>query len=522
MFSPNLYCSPMHTINVIVKHTRNTSPARLTRLILLALAISLAPLSVSTTHAASKHVAAGLPPININDGFAELVKAVKPAVVTISITTDHGIVKNEQRFGRRPPELDDFFRRFFGDTPEWQSKPNSPKPDQKPTAAGSGFIVDSNGLVVTNHHVIEGADEIEIVLDDGTRYEATLKSHDQKTDLALLKIKADKPLPFVKFGDSDSAQVGDWVVAIGNPFGLGGTTTSGIISARGRDIQAGLLDDFIQIDAPINRGNSGGPLFNTKGEVIGVNSMIFSPNGGNVGIGFAIPASMASDVIAQLRDHGVVQRGFLGVHIQTVSQEISDSIGLEKPIGALVTQVVPESPAAKAGLESGDVILTYDGKEVTKMRDLPKLVALTKDQTRVKVKIWRNDKPRILRVTISNKKEEEIETAATEEETPKRSERSEFAKLGLSVSKLTRGNREQYGIEAETNGVVITAVDSGSTAARRGLGEGDVITRIDNRQINSVTGMKTALKAARKAKKKSVLLLVARNGNARFLVLPLG
>ena len=220
--------------------------------------------------------------------------------------------------------------------------------ERKTTAVGSGFVVDPNGLVVTNYHVIESADEIEVVFDDGTRIPATLKGTDEKTDLALLEIHTDEPLPYVVFGDSDEAQVGDWVIAIGNPFGLGGTTTSGIISARGRDIRSGPLDDFIQIDASINRGNSGGPLFNTRGEVIGVNSAIYSPNGGSVGIGFAIPASMANNVVAQLQTNGAVQRGFLGVHIQSVSEEIADSLGLEGSSGALVTEVMADSPAEKS------------------------------------------------------------------------------------------------------------------------------------------------------------------------------
>ncbi len=390
----------MHTQFVSIRTTTKAAPL-VVALFALAMLLVLPTLSLAAT---SSHAAAGLPAANVNNGFADLVQAVKPAVVNIS-TTGRTKSKRIPGLDRQLPQLEEFFHRFFGEPPEGFHRDHNTQPHGQPhrqphtqprerttTAVGSGFIIDPEGLVVTNYHVIDGADEIEVVFDDGTRRPATLKGRDAKTDLALLQVSTDKPLPYLKFGDSDAARVGDWVIAIGNPFGLGGTTTSGIISARGRDIQSGPLDDFIQIDASINRGNSGGPLFNIKGEVIGVNSAIYSPNGGSVGIGFAIPSSMASNVIAQLRDSGVVQRGFLGVQIQTVSEEISESLGLEKATGALVTQVNTDSPAEKAGLQAGDVILTYDGKEVRKMRDLPKLVARSKKETEVDIEIWRDDR----------------------------------------------------------------------------------------------------------------------------------
>ena len=319
------------------------------------------------------HVAADLPEVNIVNGFADLVEAVKPAVVNISVTGTVSSSRRGQGFRDQSPELEEFFKRFFGDQFEMPDEDSRPF-ERKTTAVGSGFVIDPNGLVVTNNHVIEDADEIEVVFDDGTRVPATLKGTDSKTDLALLEIKGDNPFPYVVFGDSEKARVGDWVVAIGNPFGLGGTTTKGIISARGRDIRSGPLDDFIQIDAPINRGNSGGPLFNMAGEVIGINSAIFSPNGGSVGIGFAIPAAMASNVINQLKDTGTVQRGYLGVQIQSVSDDIADSLGLDKARGALVTQVIEGSPAEEAGFEAGDVILEFDHKDIPRMRELPKVV----------------------------------------------------------------------------------------------------------------------------------------------------
>lgn len=505
---------PFHRTRTRTRRIRITTAA--------AIALTLSALAPQFAGAETTHAAADLPAININDGFADLVQAVKPAVVNISTTGR--VVGGVPDFGRQMPEFEEFFRRFFGEPPghkresrprqqpQPQPQPGTPPSVRKTTAVGSGFIIDPEGLVVTNHHVIEGADEIEVVFDDGTRIPATLRGRDRKTDLALLKITTDKPLPFVKFGDSDAARVGDWVIAIGNPFGLGGTTTSGIISARGRDIQSGPLDDFIQIDAPINRGNSGGPLFNIEGEVIGVNSAIYSPNGGNVGIGFAIPSSMASNVIAQLRDNGVVQRGFLGVQIQRVSEEIAESLGLEKTAGALVTQVVADAPAERAGIEAGDVILTYDGKEVRKMRDLPKLVALTENETEVDIEIWRDGRRRTLQVAIGSSEEEEAAVAANT---------SESGGLGLSVGTLNRENRERYGIAEESEGVVIVDVRPDGAAAKRGLREGDVIKRIGNRAVDSPEAVRDALKAARDAEKKSVLLLLERDRQARFVVVPL-
>ena len=485
------------------------------RLLRLSAALLMAQLLALTppAYSAQSHVAADLADINVNDGFAALVQAVKPAVVNISTT---GRVRGgHRRFDDQLPELEEFFHRFFGQPPGGPRFERRRPHERKTTAVGSGFIIDAEGLVVTNHHVVEDADEIEVVFDDGTRIPATLKGRDRKTDLALLEIHTDKPLPFVKFGDSDGARVGDWVIAIGNPFGLGGTTTSGIISARGRDIQFGPLDDFIQIDAPINRGNSGGPLFNTRGEVIGVNSAIHSPNGGNVGIGFAIPSAMASNVIAQLRDNGVVRRGFLGVHIQRVNKELADSLGLKKAGGALVTRVVDDSPAAEAGLKAGDVILTYDGKKVKRMRDLPKLVALTDNDTEVALGVWRDERRRSLRVTIGSHAEEKLAGLPPEAAT-------EPGRLGLTVSELNDETRAQYGIDAERVGVVIVEVEPGGAAARRGLRPGDLIKRVGNHRINSPAQMADALKALRdEADKDSVLLLLERDDRTRFVVVPM-
>lgn len=461
------------------------------------------------------HVAADITDINVNDGFAELVKAVKPAVVNISVTGHTKAVAPRQNFNfEGSPQLEEFYKHFFGQLPNSnkQRNDNQQPYQRKTTAVGSGFIVDPNGLVVTNNHVIEGADEIEVVFDDGTRIPATLKGTDEKTDLALLEIDTENELPYVVFGDSDDAEVGDWVLAIGNPFGLGGTTTSGIISARGRDIRSGPLDDFIQIDASINRGNSGGPLFNTKGEVIGVNSAIYSPNGGSVGIGFAIPASMANNVIAQLQENGVVQRGFLGVHIQSVTDEIAHSLGLDDATGALVTQVMENSPAKSAGIESGDIILSYDGKAVEKMRDLPKLVALTNKDSEVEIELWRNQDNKTLRVAIGTNDESNLASTL-----PKKSS----SELGLEFAKVDKDNMEHYGLDENTVGVIIVDVAPGSLAAERGIREGDVIKRVNQIDVTNPNDVAKVIESLKENKKDSVLLLVERDKQARFIVIPL-
>ncbi len=476
------------------------------------------PFSSSQAKSAPAHAAAELEAVNVNDGFANLVEAVRPAVVNIS-TTGHistGSRSSGNQFGQGDEQLEEFFKRFFGERGQQfrQQAPDQKPYERKTTALGSGFVIDPAGLVVTNNHVIEDADEIEVIFEDGKRLPATIKGVDEKTDLAVLEVKTAQPLPFVKFGDSESARVGDWVVAIGNPFGLGGSTTSGIISARGRDINSGPLDDFIQIDAPINRGNSGGPLFNTKGEVIGVNSAIYSPNGGSVGIGFAIPANLAENVVSQLADSGIVQRGFLGVHIQAVSDEIAESLGLEKARGALVTKVVSDSPADEAGLEAGDIILEFDGKDVNKMRDLPKLVANTSGSEEVSMKVWRNNDAITLSAIVGDDKAGQV--AVIDE-----NDASSTGNLGLALAQLNDENRDRYGLEKETDGVVIVDVNPDGNAAKKGLREGDVIKRVGQSAVTTPDDVQNAVSANRKAQKKSVLLLVERENNTRYVVVPM-
>lgn len=482
-----------------------------------AVILSLCLLGATVTPVAwadADHVAAGLPEVNIVDGFAELVEAVKPAVVNISVT---GTVTSSRRlpnFRNQSPEFEEFFKRFFGDQFEMPDGEEAPF-ERKTTAVGSGFIIDPDGLVVTNNHVIEDADEVEVVLDDGTRVPARLKGVDRKSDLALLEIDGNSPFPYVVFGDSEKARVGDWVVAIGNPFGLGGTTTKGIISARGRDIRAGPLDDFIQIDAPINRGNSGGPLFNMKGEVIGINSAIFSPNGGSVGIGFAIPSAMASNVVTQLRNTGSVQRGYLGVHIQSVTAEIADTLGLDEARGALITQVIEGSPADAAGFESGDVILSFDGKAIPRMRELPKIVALTEMDKEVDVGVWRDERELTIQVSVGGNSDA---TAAVPDSG---SDDSATGSLGLALGELDGDAREQFGIPDESSGVLITAVEPDSAAAERGLARGELVTKVGNRDVDTVSEVEQAIGEAVDEGKQSVLLLVEREGRARYVAVPL-
>ncbi len=500
---------------------------RVARVTTIAMAVLLFVTAASTAPANAKtepaHVASQLSRIDVNDGFAELVKAVKPAVVNISVTSyvdGSGSGGNRRYQGQPPQQLEEFFRRFFGDSfnfprnaPEQDNEDKNQYPERRSTAVGSGFIVDPDGFVVTNYHVIEDADEIEVVLDDGTRLPATLKGTDEKTDLALLEISADRTLPWLEFGDSNDAQVGDWVIAIGNPFGLGGTTTSGIISARGRDIRTGQLVDFIQIDASINRGNSGGPLFNTRGQVIGINSVIYSPNGGNIGIGFAIPSTVASDVIAQLQQTGIVERGYLGVQIQELTAEIAESLGLQDESGALVTEVVEDSPAWEAGIESGDVILEYDGNKVTTMRELPKLVARTARSKEVNIKLWRNNSNQSVKVTVGRL---DTGTLASAQQG-----RANERQLGLGLAALDQTHIEKYGLEDTDSGVVIVDIDPQSPAAQRGLREGDLIKQVGTQKVSKPDDVFTVIRQLKEEEKESVLLLVQKDSYSRFVVIPL-
>ena len=381
---------------------------------------------------------------------------------------------------------------------------------------GSGFIIDSSGYIVTNSHVVEDAEEITVKMDDGAQYQAKLIGNDSTTDLALLKIKVDRPLPSVSFGDSKDSRTGDWVLAIGNPFGLGGTATVGIISARGRDIQSGPFDDYIQIDAPINRGNSGGPLFDVQGQVIGVNTAIYSPNGGNVGIGFAIPSSLTESVIDQLREHGRVERGWLGVTIQPVTPDIAESLNLKEASGALVADVVPNSPADKAGVRPGDVITSFDGKTVTRMKALPWLVANAKAKQKVELDVWRQGAHRTLKAKIGLMPVEGKRTAALVDK-----DESSASKLGLTLAELTPELRNRYRLSEDADGVIIVGVQRNSPAADKGLRPGDVISMVGQKTVDRPQDVVREVQAASKADQKAILILVKRKGQDQFIALKL-
>ncbi|MBL8660828.1 MAG: DegQ family serine endoprotease [Rhodospirillales bacterium] len=448
------------------------------------------------------------------ESFADLADALLPAVVNISTTQSL-----EGRPGIEMPNFppgspfEEFFKEFF--------ERNQPHPQQRrATSLGSGFIVDPSGYVVTNNHVIQDADEITVILHDDTRLPAKLIGRDPKTDVAVLKVDSPITLPAVAFGDSDNLRVGDWVVAIGNPFGFGGTVTAGIISARNRDINSGPYDDFLQTDASINRGNSGGPMFNLDGQVIGVNTAIYSPSGGSIGIGFAIPSNIVRPIVRQLIDTGEVKRGWIGVRIQEVTPEIADTLGLEKPKGALVASVIDDGPAAAADIRAGDVIVEFSGRAVDEMRSLPRIVADTDVGQTVPVKVWRDGKEQTLDVKVAALDEGEAKMAEAEGSGDQRETESEkIESLGFSVSSIDDAARERYDIAAGTNGVVVTAVDAAGAAAEKGLRVGDVIVELSQEEVTKPDDISSKIKAAQSAGRKTVLLLVEGQGGMRFIAL---
>lgn len=452
--------------------------------------------------------------------FADVIAPLVPAVVNISTTQK---IKRPAALGGLPPELEndsqlapfrELFRGFGG-------IPQAPR-SQKVTSLGSGFVISADGFIVTNNHVIADATEVTVTFHDDSKLKAELVGKDPKTDLALLKVKAPKPLSFVRFANSDTARVGDWVVAIGNPFGLGGSVTAGIVSARGRNINAGAYDDFIQTDAAINRGNSGGPLFNMKGEVIGINSAIFSPTGTNIGIGFAVPSNLAEPVITQLRTTGKISRGWLGVRIQPVTEEIAESIGLSRAKGALVLDITPKGPAAGSGIEPGDVIVAFDGKEVNESRSLPRIVAETPVGKRAEVTVEREGKERRFTIKLGELPDDE---ALANAEHPATDEDGSLAVtgtkvLGMALKPLTRSLKQQFGISDGLSGLLVVGVSRNSEAAAKGIAQGDVIMDVNQRRVASVEDVLAQVKAARAQGRGYVLLRVARQGGLLFVTLP--
>ena len=455
------------------------------------------------------------------EGFSELASKLLPAVVNISTTQTLKADRQRPEMPQFPPgsPFEEFFKDFLDkNLPRGQQRPEAQP--RRATSLGSGFIIDSSGLVVTNNHVIADADEITVILHDDTSLKAELIGKDTKTDLALLRVKTDKPLTAVPFGDSDVMKVGDWVLAIGNPFGLGGTVTAGIVSARARDIQQGPYDDFLQTDASINRGNSGGPMFNMNGEVVGINTAIYSPSGGSIGIGFAIPSALAKSVIVQLRDYGKTRRGWLGVRIQGVSDEIAESLGLDKARGALVASVSDKGPAQVAGIQPGDIVIKFDGKDVTDMKRLPRLVAETPIDKPVKVTVWRKRQEQVVDVKVGELDEtEKVANAASNPTAPSQGSGPTVKALGLSLSNVTPDLRQKFSLADDAEGVVVVEVAADSPASEKGLRPGDIIVEVAQQEVKDPAQIAARIDEARKSGRKSVLLLVDRAGDLRFVAL---
>jgi len=476
------------------------------------------------------------------DNIADVAEAVIDAVVNIS-TSQTVTAGGPQRSGpdsrptpdnrpgpgpesRQGPQVppgspfEEFFEEFFKNR-RGPGDRNTDRTPRRVTSLGSGFIIDPSGVVVTNNHVIADADEITVVLNDGTKLKAELIGKDTKTDLAVLKVKPDKPLKAVKFGNSDKLRLGEWVIAIGNPFSLGGTVTAGIVSARNRDIQSGPYDNYIQTDAAINRGNSGGPLFNLDGDVIGVNTAIISPSGGSIGIGFAVPSSTVVGVIDQLRNFGEMRRGWLGVRIQQVTDDIAESLGIKPPHGALVAGIDEKGPAKPAGIEPGDVIVKFDGKDIKEMRDLPKIVGDTPVGKDVPVIIIRKGKELTKTVQLGRLDDAPQPVSIKRDAVPDDKTVVQKA-LGLNLSNMTDDLRRKYKIKDSVNGVVILDVDPNSPAADKRLSAGDVIVKITDEEVANAADVQKRIDQLKKDGKKTALLLVANaDGDVRFVALGL-
>ena len=448
------------------------------------------------------------------ESFADVIEDILPAVVDI-VTT--------QKVAGRQQEVPNFefppgspFRDFFE---EFNRRRRDGAPRQA-TSLGSGFIIDSKGFVVTNNHVVEGAESITVRMNNGTRYEAEIVGRDEKTDLALLKVEAETPLPSVEWGNSDAVRVGDWAIAIGNPMGLGGTVTMGIISARQRDINSGPYDDYFQTDASINRGNSGGPLFNVDGKVIGINTAIFSQSGGSIGIGFAVSSSLAQNVIGQLRKFGSTRRGWLGVQIQAVTEEIADSLGLKVATGALVGGVLKDSPAAAAGIKTGDVILLFDGKPVVDQSRLPRMVAETDVGKNVVVKVWRDGKDVGLSVNLGElEKVDQASLTSLRGKDDVQSGRESIDELGMSMAGLTAELAEKFQLDSGVEGVVITDIEEDSDAVKKGLRAGDVIVEVNQNKVTTPAEIEKEVQQALQLGRRSVLLRIQRGGDLNFVAL---
>ena len=480
----------MSNLNVLIKKSSNLL---LTHFLLLFFSASIA-------HSNS-----------VPESFADLADKLSPSVVNISTTTV--IEQKSREMPSFPPgsPFEDFFKQF--------EKPGGKK--RKAQSLGSGFIIDKSGYIITNNHVIDNAEKIMVILYDDTSFEATVVGKDPKTDVALLKINPKKTkLTAVKFGDSNKLRVGDWVMAIGNPFGFGGTVTAGIVSARGRNL-SGSYDDYIQTDASINRGNSGGPLFDMNGNVVGINTAIFSQSGGSVGIGFAVSSNLAKQVTDQLKEYGRTKRGWLGVLIQEISKEIADSLGMKSVKGALVSSATEGGPAQKAGVKTGDVILKFNGIDIDTMKELPKVVAGTPVGKSVPLVILRNGKTITLNVVLGELELAEKENLITKSSDNKKSKSKTFEKLGFVAEELSKSNIEKFKLKKIKAGILISSVKEGSVAQEAGLLPGMVIVRVGQIEVNSIDVIEDAIKNAIKQKRKAILLLVKVENGTRFVALEL-
>ena len=484
-------------------------------------ALALGTLLVATPQNLMGSTSALAQQVQVLPNVADLADKLLPAVVEIS-------VESKVAGGATPvpnmPDLpeDSPFKDFFDDFFKKKQEGDGAPGGRTVNSMGSGFIIDGQGLIVTNNHVVEGAEAIQVHMQDGTVLKAELVGRDPKTDLAVIRVKSDKPLPFVAFGDSDKLRIGEWVMAIGNPFGLGGSVSLGIVSARNRDINAGPYDDFIQTDAAINKGNSGGPLFSLNGEVMGINTAIFSPSGGSVGIGFSVPANTAKGVVNQLVKYGETRRGWLGVRVQPMTDEIVESMGLPKNAGALVADVTEGSPGKTAGIEPGDVIIEFNGKPIKEMKELPKAVAATDIGANVVVKVIRKGKEMALNVTIGRLEDGEKVIAAEEKKKDDKAAASTVTTLGMTAATMTDELRERYKVEEKVKGAVLTEVAQDGAAAEKGLEAGDVIMEAGGKPVETASDISKAIEEAEKAGKSSVLLLAAKGGKSaetRFIAL---
>ena len=449
------------------------------------------------------------------DSFADLAERFSPAVVNITTST---MVAGREQGSPIVPEgspFEDFFKEF-------QDRNRDDRTPRRSSALGSGFVISEDGYIVTNNHVITGADEISIEFFNGTTLDAELVGTDEKTDIALLKVTAPQPLPFVSFGDSDIARVGDWVIAMGNPLGQGFSVSAGIVSARNRAL-SGTYDDYIQTDAAINRGNSGGPLFNLDGEVVGVNTAILSPNGGSIGIGFSMASNVVTRVIDQLKEFGETRRGWLGVRIQDVTDDVADAMGLKKAVGALITDV-PEGPAREAGLKTGDVIKSFDGVEVADTRGLVRQVGNSPVGATVRVTVLRDGKTQTIKVVLGRREDADGAVPAAMDENADEGTEAEPQStmlMGLTLTPLSDALRAELGADDGTTGLAVADVDQTSEAYEKGLRMGDIITEAGQEKVTSISDLEARIAAAKDSGRKSLLLLVRRGGDPRFVALSL-